>query len=302
MKPLSILTLLLVAIHARFAVAQTAELKLAIAEIGAPRRWVIGDERSQIMVLIVNASGQPQRVWQTWNSWGARTITIEVLDQHGAKLGRIVNSQRVWAMNGPSFDTIAPGDYHLMPITVHGQSPWQLEGEALQNLEPNVWHHAQIRALFTSKDAEGKGVWTGHLETPFYDFELRVRGDAAGAQAGARALRLPAPEQNLNVPDLKTIPDGEYAVNLEWWGRKQSLTVAIHNNEARVIQSSDPLLQGIRAPFRRGDEGNFKITFQTLDGQIASEYWIPQPDKTFIIKETPDRGEKQRAAPIQRDL
>src|SRR3954464_11086726 len=94
--------------HAPFVLAQQAALNVAIAQTGSPRRFLVGDERSQILVLVSNVSDKPQRVWQTWNSWGARTITLEVTDLHGAMLGHIFNGQHAWTMNGPTFDTIAP--------------------------------------------------------------------------------------------------------------------------------------------------------------------------------------------------
>lgn len=278
--------------------AQQNELKVAIAQTGSPRRFLAGDERSQILVLIASVSDKPQRVWQIWNSWGARTTTLELTDPQGTILGYVINGQQAWTMNGPTFDTIAPGDYQVIPISINHQTPWELRGEVLKALTKDTWHKVRIRVIFTSKDAEGKGVWTGQLESPFYDFELRIRDNQFVGDDPPLARSVPPQDRKSNVPDLVKMPDGDYAVNLEWWGKKQALTIHIHNNKAEVIETNDPLLADMKATFQKGDEGVFHIFFKTKNGEGGSQYWIPQPDGSFIIKEVPDRGEKQRATPL----
>jgi hypothetical protein len=106
----------------------------------------------------------------------------------------------------------------------------------------------------------------------------------------------------LEMPPVKVIPDGAYSVHLEWWGQKQNLTMVITNQEAQVTRSSDPRLADMTARFRQDGDGSFGIFFQTKDGQGASQNWIPQADGTFIIKEVPDRGEKQLSTPMPKSL
>jgi hypothetical protein len=202
-------------------------------------------------------------------------------------------------MNTPSFDTIAPGECQVFPIAINHQTDWELQGDGLKGFLKDSWNSVRVRAILASKDARESGVWSGQVESPLYDFQLRIQETSKIANSPP-VRKIPADE--LNVPQIKQVPDGDYSVNLEWWNRKQNLQVRVRDSQIRVLQSSDPALAEMTAEFQRGDDGIFSVFFRTRDEQSASQRWIPQKDGTFVIREVPDRGEKQRAVPVGKNL
>ncbi len=108
---------------------------------------------------------------------------------------------------------------------------------------------------------------------------------------------LPTPTRTSpsQIVGRERMPDGVYSVSLEWWKKQQALTLVVRDNQAQVIESSDPLLAGMSAKFQRRDDQTFYIFFQTKDGQGAGQVWFPQADGSFVIQEIPNRGEHQRA-------
>ena len=180
MKPF-FAVLLANALTLSFAAAEQNELAISIgqADLGTAaaggRRFFVSGLDSPIFVVISNLSDKPQRVWQIWNSWGAPTIVLEVVDQQGNKLGLIRNGQIAWTMNGPTFDTIAPREHHIIPISIDHTTQWILDGDKLKTLKREEWHKVRIRATFTSRDGEKKGVWSGTTASKLYDFEFRIR-------------------------------------------------------------------------------------------------------------------------------
>jgi hypothetical protein len=93
----------------------------------------------------------------------------------------------------------------------------------------------------------------------------------------------------------KTVPDGEYLVNLEWWNQKQTIWMKVESGVAEVIKSSDPKLDGTTGTFQPLDDGGLYIFLKNDQESFGGQIWRLQGDGSFEIKEIPDRGEEQRA-------
>ena len=141
------------------------------------RRFLAGSTGFPVYVIIANQSKEEKRVWQTWNSWGAGMIELEITDTEGGILGVVKNMQKTWTINAPTFNTLPPTDQLIIPIAANKQSAWKLVGKKLEELKKEEWHTVRMRAKFTSRDAEGKGVWNGSVISKFYDFEFRSKRD-----------------------------------------------------------------------------------------------------------------------------
>jgi hypothetical protein len=76
------------------------------------------------------------------------------------------------------------------------------------------------------------------------------------------------------------------------------LCAVVRNNKAEVVKSSEARLMGMKGGFSAENEKDFFIGFHTLAGEGGSQHRIAETDGTFMIKEVPDRGEKERAVPV----
>jgi hypothetical protein len=103
----------------------------------------------------------------------------------------------------------------------------------------------------------------------------------------------------LDIFEMKSVPDETYLVNLQIGGQEHQITFAVKNNTAQAMKSSDPRLRNLRGEFELiGGNGVFLIRLRN-DQHTASQFWLFRPDGTAVIKEIPDRGEKQKAVPVK---
>jgi hypothetical protein len=250
------------------------------------------------MLIVSNLSDKPQRIRSIANSWGECAISFDVFDRIGKKLGSICNTNQVSGTDAPVFDTILPGECQVFPIRM--DAPLGPKGETLVNLPIGIWHRVRMRAIYASKAAENNDIWTGTAHSKLYEYQIRF----GPINDNAAKLHRPPPHGPVipQKPQGPRFPDGFYAVNPEWFGKKQNLEIHVKDNEAKVIQSTDPSMADMNATFRADDDGAFHIFFQGKDNRGGSQHWLPQGDGSFIIKEVPDRGEQQKAIPIQKNL
>jgi hypothetical protein len=106
-----------------------------------------------------------------------------------------------------------------------------------------------------------------------------------------------ASEATLDVLKMKDIPEGQYLVQMELEGKSESVTVVIRRNRAAFVKASSSKLDGLSGGFELIGNG---VYLARLSGgkHAASQWWLFQPDGTAIVKEIPDRGEKQIARPV----
>ena len=102
------------------------------------------------------------------------------------------------------------------------------------------------------------------------------------------------------VLDMKSVPDGHFLVNLQGNGRERLVNIEVKDNTARCVNSNDAPLKGLQGKFQVIGNGVFVSFFQNANHR-ASQYWLFRNDGSAVVKEVPDRGEKQTAIPVTTD-
>ena len=110
----------------------------------------------------------------------------------------------------------------------------------------------------------------------------------------ARGQSSPAPKAELDVLEMKSVPDGNYRVNLQAGGTERLVNIKVKDNSARCVNSSDPRLKGLEGKFELIGNGVFRVVLQNKE-YAASQWWLFRTDGSATVKEVPDRGEKERA-------
>src|SRR6185369_2957562 len=100
--------------------------------------------------------------------------------------------------------------------------------------------------------------------------------------------------------DMKSVPDGHFLVNLQGDGRERLVNIEVKDNTAKCVNSNDAPLKGLQGKFQVIGNGVFVIFFQN-ENYRASQYWLFRNDGSAVVKEVPDRGEKQTAVPVATD-
>lgn len=103
-----------------------------------------------------------------------------------------------------------------------------------------------------------------------------------------------------NVLEMKSVPDGHFLVNLQVGGQERLLNIRINGSVGECVTSDDTRFKGLRGEFQLIGNGVFLVFFQN-DHHRASQYWLFQSDGRAVVKEVPDRGEKQTAIPVSGD-
>jgi hypothetical protein len=99
---------------------------------------------------------------------------------------------------------------------------------------------------------------------------------------------------------MKTVPDSNFLANLEVNGKQFQANFDVKDNFARCVASSDPRMKGLQGQFQLIGNGVFLISLGN-DHHRASQFWVFGEGGSATIKEIPDRGERQKAAPVASD-
>ena len=102
----------------------------------------------------------------------------------------------------------------------------------------------------------------------------------------------------VKVLEMKSVPDGHFLVNLQREGHGRLLNIEVKDNAARCVNSNDAQLKGLQGKFQLIGNGVFLIFFQN-ENHRASQYWLFRNDGSAVVKEVPDRGEKQTAVLVK---
>lgn len=108
-----------------------------------------------------------------------------------------------------------------------------------------------------------------------------------------------SPTRKLDLAGLKTVPDGNYLVTLEWYGKQVRINLSVQDNRGKCVNSSEPTLRSAQVSFESypRQEGAFVARLRSPE-HLASQLWIFRKDGIAAIRETPDRGEIQSAVPV----
>src|SRR6266404_1510421 len=102
------------------------------------------------------------------------------------------------------------------------------------------------------------------------------------------------------VLEMKSVPEGNFLINLQGDGRERLVNIDVKDNTAKCVNSDDGQLKGLQGKFQLIGNGVFLIYLQN-DHHRASQFWVFQKDGTALVKEVPDRGERQVAVPVKDD-
>ena len=115
-------------------------------------------------VVITNVSDKPQRIWETWNSWGWYNLTFNMLDNRGNTLYTLKKKPRGWSKNFPSFIRLNPGECFIIDVYLK-RSDWELpflgkkrEGDFEINLKA-------VYEIPQDDETKKNGIWTGKIES-----------------------------------------------------------------------------------------------------------------------------------------
>jgi hypothetical protein len=120
-------------------------------------------------VVLTNISKRREPVWETWNSWGYRSISFELSLPDGTQR-TVSKKQQGFTKNFPSTFSIPPGGHQVYPIQL--DSSWNNLPAFLAAGQTTVTLKA-IYEVGPSKDAGDLHVWIGRVESPSYTLTLQ---------------------------------------------------------------------------------------------------------------------------------
>lgn len=150
----------------------TSPTKLPFAIFVVPGRTGITMAKKnpdEFYVVLTNISGEPQPVWETWNSWGYQTISFELATSDGKKY-IVSKAHEGFTRNFPSTFLVKPGEHQIYTIRLDEQ--WETHPALTKTDELPI----TLKAVFEvtpSPEAKEFKVWTGRVESHNYDFSLR---------------------------------------------------------------------------------------------------------------------------------
>ena len=141
-----------------------------------PRYIDFRSKQSHFHVVVTNTSGKPQRLWETWNSWGYYNLRFEVADQKGKVLFVIKKKPRNWTVNFPSWLELESGEHFVMEV-YFDKEKWNVP--FLNKNSKGKVQQLRMRAIFEIKsdrtgfiDAEKYKIWTGKISSPFKEYHV----------------------------------------------------------------------------------------------------------------------------------
>lgn len=127
------------------------------------------DKPQDFYVVLTNVSGEPQVVWEFWNSWGYQTISFELTAANGKKFV-LSRGPEEFTKNNPTTFAIRPGEHQV--YAVHLDKWWVCKPTLPRADETPITLKAVYQVSPTQEASEHK-VWTGRVESHSYNFTLR---------------------------------------------------------------------------------------------------------------------------------
>ncbi len=122
-------------------------------------------------MVVTNTSANPQRLWETWNSWGYYNLRFEVADKDGNVISTIKKKPRAWTRNFPSWVELAPGE-HLVLDVDFDRERWVLP---FSKEKRQGQFSLSMRAVFeiaADKETGVHKVWTGKISSPLRPYQV----------------------------------------------------------------------------------------------------------------------------------
>ncbi len=129
---------------------------------------IASQKPDEFYVVLSNVSNESQSVWETWNSWGSRTISFEFKFGNSPSI-LVARGPEDFTRNFPSTFLIPPGEHKVYPIRL---DKWWDVGSIPKSTEMLV----SLKAVYevpVTPEAATYHVWTGRVESGNYNVTLR---------------------------------------------------------------------------------------------------------------------------------
>jgi hypothetical protein len=127
------------------------------------------DKPQDFYVVLTNVSGEPQVVWELWNSWGYQTISFELTTANGKKFV-LSRGPEEFTKNNPTTFAVQPGEHQI--YAVHLDKRW-VGNPGLAKADEMPITLKAIYQVSPTREASEQRVWIGRVESHTYHFTLR---------------------------------------------------------------------------------------------------------------------------------
>lgn len=107
-------------------------------------------------VILHNVSGENQRVWREWCSWGYNNLSMQAELADGSKVS-LSKKPKEWGKNYPDAALVPAGKSYVFEVHLAG-STWQ----GLEKLPKDPFELTVSYRTKSSPEAVSKKVWTGN--------------------------------------------------------------------------------------------------------------------------------------------
>lgn len=115
-----------------------------------------------LTVILANSTTQEMRIWKPGNSWGWGNILVDLRERPGGPIFVAKRKSRDWTINGPGFNSIAPGKDRKLEINL--DDGWWEIPDGVNLLKRSY----QVRVRFRvppSPEAKKLGVFVGRISS-----------------------------------------------------------------------------------------------------------------------------------------
>ena len=141
---------------------------------------IAADKPDEFYVVLTNISSEPQAVWETWNSWGGRTISFEFTFGNSPPV-LVTRGPEIFTKNNPSTFLIPPGEHKVYPIRLDKwwdvrSIPKQSQSSSCCFPKSATEMPVSVKAIYevpVTPEASTYHVWTGRIESRPYNVTLR---------------------------------------------------------------------------------------------------------------------------------
>ena len=120
-----------------------------------------------VELVVENSGPGPLRVWDRENSWGWRSLELEVSPDADGDWIRLVPRERIWTRNLPVAVEIAPGGRHSFVVRGGSDSEWDAV-ERVRHLRDERMRVRGSLRIPPSAEAEEHRVFVGEVTSPVY--------------------------------------------------------------------------------------------------------------------------------------
>jgi hypothetical protein len=122
-------------------------------------------------VVLTNTTNEPQRVFESWNGWGYKAISFELVTTDGQKVV-LSRKDQDFDKNFPSTFTVLPGEHYVYTIQLTDED-WDVVPEIkFDKIEPLSVHLKVVYGLKPTRSAQSEKVWIGRVESKSYECRL----------------------------------------------------------------------------------------------------------------------------------